>query len=117
MIGARLDLNFIERMFIIPGTVVRRMRFEECNKEDKWFPLVTGEKIAGMSFEKLRFAQVPLQMSGKTPADTPGLLVRLQASRDEELRVVGKRFFVAARAKLFRVAIFGRNPFFEAMLR
>ena len=50
--GRRIELNLIERMFIVERTVVRRMRFYKTNNENERIALMFFDEFAGMFFRE-----------------------------------------------------------------
>jgi len=89
IIRGGIKTNRIKRMFVIEGTVVRRMRLEESNKQNKWLMPVALEKIAGFGLEKLRLGQLKWQRAGKIDTEILSIVhIWFVAIRQKELRVI-----------------------------
>ena len=114
---AGIQRNLLQRMFVVKGTVIRRMRFDEGDKHEERFAAVLFEKFTRLCFNELRFGKFKRQSADKrTPEIFSITEVRFVAFGEKKFRVIAHAvdFFVANGAfEMF----FNRGPFLEPPLR
>src|SRR2546421_1464154 len=94
-------------MFVVERTIVRRMRFDECNHQNERVTLMFLDKLARALLEKFWSRQLNRQVTDGYLREPSILFVRRDSFRDEKICVIA---VVVSRNPLLKSA-FGR-PFF-----
>src|SRR5438105_9407981 len=104
-------------MFVVKGTVIRRVRFNEGDKHEERFAAVAFKKFTRLCFNELRFGKFKRQSADKRATEIFSITeVRFVAFGEKKFRVIAHAvdFFVANGA--FEI-LFNRGPFLESPLR